>query len=146
MKDEFNKVNLELENEKKGCQHHHHHHHDHDHECGNDCKCDHDHDCDDNCECGCDHDEPVIYVTFDDEGDEEVPCVVLDIFECNGRNYIAISPKADVDEEDEAEVYFYRFSEDGEEVQLDDIETEEEWNAVADLFDKNFFGVEGEEE
>ena len=44
----------------------------------------------------------LINVTFDDEDDTEVPCSVLDIFECNGREYIAIAPKADVDNEDEA--------------------------------------------
>lgn len=101
------------------------------------------------CGCGCDHDheeeESIIYVTFDDEDGTEVPCTVLDIFECEGREYIAIAPKADVDGEDEAEVYFYRYSEDGEEVKLDDVETDEEWGAVADLFDKNFFGDEEEE-
>lgn len=100
------------------------------------------------CGCGCDHDheeeESIIYVTFDDEDGTEVPCTVLDIFECEGREYIAIAPKADVDGEDEAEVYFYRYSEDGEEVKLDDVETDEEWGAVADLFDKNFFGDEEE--
>ena len=100
--------------------------------------------------CGCgEHDEAeesIIYVTFDDEDDTEVPCSVLDIFECNGREYIAIAPKADVDNEDEAEVYFYRYSEEGEEVKLDDIETDEEWNDVAELFDQNFFGDMDDEE
>lgn len=137
--DEFNPIDLE----NKGHCHHHHHH---DHDCSHDCDCDHDHDCDDNCSCGCDHDETVIYVTFDDEGDEEVPCTVLDIFECQGREYIAIAPKSEVDGEEEAEVYFYRFSEDGDEVHLDDIESEDEWNAVADLFDQNFFGLPEDEE
>lgn len=102
------------------------------------------------CGCGCDHgdegEESIIYVTFDDEDGTEVPCTVLDIFECEGREYIAIAPKADVDGEDEAEVYFYRYSEDGEEVKLDDIETDEEWNAVAELFDEAFFGPFDDEE
>ncbi len=99
---------------------------------------------DDGCGCGCgeEMEESIIYVTFDDEDDTEVACSVLDIFECNGREYIAIAPKAEVDGEDEAEVYFYRYSEDGEEVKLDDIETDEEWNDVAELFDANFFGCE----
>lgn len=97
------------------------------------------------CGCGDEMEESIIYVTFDDEDDTEVACSVLDIFECNGREYIAIAPKAEVDGEDEAEVYFYRYSEDGEEVKLDDIETDEEWNDVAELFDANFFGCEDHE-
>lgn len=110
--------------------------------CGTGCGCDgheheHDHDA---CGCGCGgHDEEtLIYVTFEDE-DEEVPCAVLDIFECEGREYIALVPAEEVENADEAEVLFYRYSEDGEEVKLDDIETDEEWDAVASLFDQNFF-------
>lgn len=98
------------------------------------------------CGCGCgghDEEETLIYVTFEDEN-EEVPCAVLDIFECEGREYIAIVP-ADQVESEEAEVLFYRYSEDGEEVKLDDIETDEEWDAVASLFDSNFFADYDEE-
>lgn len=116
--------------------------------CGG-CDCGHEEENVTGCGCGHDHgdegEESIIYVTFDDEDDTEVPCTVLDIFECEGREYIAIAPKADVDGEDEAEVYFYRYSEDGEEVKLDDIETDEEWNAVAELFDEAFFGEFDEE-
>lgn len=116
--------------------------------CGCGCGCGHEEENTTGCGCGCgdETEESIIYVTFDDEDDTEVPCSVLDIFECNGREYIAIAPKADVDNEDEAEVYFYRYSEDGEEVKLDDIETDEEWNDVAELFDQNFFGAMDDEE
>ena len=113
--------------------------------CGCDCGCEEENVNGCSCDCG-DEEESIIYVTFDDEDDTKVPCSVLDIFECNGREYIAIAPKSDVDQEDEAEVYFYRYSEDGEEVKLDDIETDEEWNDVAELFDQNFFGDFEDEE
>lgn len=106
--------------------------------CGTGCGCGHEHEAHD---CGCGHDyeeETLIYVTFEDE-DEEVPCAVLDIFECEGREYIALAPAEEVENADEAEVLFYRYSENGEEVKLDDIETDEEWDAVASLFDQNFF-------
>lgn len=97
------------------------------------------------CGCGHEHDEePVIYVTFEDE-DKEVPCSVLDIFECEGREYIAIVPQ-DVESEEEAEVLFYRYSEDGEDVKLDEVETDEEWEKVAALFDETFFGDFDDEE
>lgn len=97
--------------------------------------------------CGCDDavEESIIYVTFEDE-DEEVPCSVLDIFECDGREYIALVPADQVENADEAEVLFYRFSEDGDDVKLDDIETDEEWDKVATLFDENFFGDFSDEE
>ena len=116
--------------------------------CGCGCGCGQEEENTTGCGCGCgdETEESIIYVTFDDEDDTEVPCSVLDIFECNGREYIAIAPKADVDNEDEAEVYFYRYSENGEEVKLDDIETDEEWNDVAELFDQNFFGAMDDEE
>ena len=94
-------------------------------------------------ECGCHgEEESVIYVTFEDE-DQEVPCSVLDIFECDGREYIALVPQDEVENADEAEVLFYRFSEDGEEVKLDEVETDEEWEKVAALFDEIFFGEIG---
>lgn len=110
--------------------------------------CDHEEENANGCGCGCgeEMEESIIYVTFDDEGETEVPCSVLDIFECNGREYIAIAPKDDVEGEEEAEVYFYRYSENGEDVKLDDIETDEEWNEVAELFDQNFFGPFDEDE
>lgn len=115
--------------------------------CESSCNCDHEHDNTSGCGCGCDHDEmeeSIIYVTFEDE-DEEVPCSVLSIFECEGREYIALAPKDQVEGEDEAEVLFYRFSEDGDDVQLDDIETDEEWDKVASVFDEDFFGPLDEE-
>lgn len=110
--------------------------------------CDHEDENVNGCGCGCgeEMEESIIYVTFDDESDTEVPCSVLDIFECNGREYIAIAPKDEVEGEEEAEVYFYRYSENGEDVKLDDIETDEEWNDVAELFDQNFFGPFDEDE
>ena len=111
--------------------------------CGCGCEEENVHGCGSDCGCGCGDDmmdETIIYVTFDDEDDTEVPCAVLDIFECDGIEYIAITPKEEMDGEDEAEVYFYRYSENGEDVKLDDVETDEEWNKVAELFDEKFFG------
>lgn len=107
--------------------------------CGCGCDCGHEEHTNE-CGCGQEH-EDIIYVTFEDE-DQEVPCVVLDIFECEGREYIAIAPKDQVDGEDDAEVLFYRFSEDGDDVQLDEIETDDEWENVAEVFDELFFGEE----
>lgn len=100
------------------------------------CNCNEDHEC--NCH-GDELEESIIYVTFEDE-DEEVPCNVLDIFECEGTEYIALVPSDQVENADEAEVLFYRFSEEGDDVKLDEIETDEEWDKVATLFDEIYFG------
>jgi hypothetical protein len=105
------------------------------------CGCGHDHgDCHSE-GCGCDHDhgEPVIYVTFEDE-DKEVACDVLGIFEVDNIEYIALAPQ------DEEEVLLYRYSEDDEELKLDEIESDEEYEKVAAEFDALFFEELGEEE
>lgn len=85
--------------------------------------------------CGCSggHDEPVIYVTFEDE-DKEVACDVLGIFEVEDQEYIALAPQ------DEEEVLIYRYSENGEDIQLDEIDSDEEYEKVAAEFDDLFFG------
>ena len=112
--------------------------------CGCGCNDEHDDHKEDTCGCGHDHgdeEEQLIYVTFEDE-DQEVPCVVLNIFECEGKEYIALAPKESIENDDEAEILFYRFSEDEEGVNLDDIESDEEWDKVATVFDEEFFGFE----
>ena len=100
----------------------------------NGCGCNHD---DHGCGCGHNHGEsPVIYVTFEDE-DKEVACDVLGIFEVDNQEYIALAAQ---DEEEDGEVLIYRYSEENEEIQLDEIETDEEYEKVATEFDSLFFG------
>ncbi len=96
-------------------------------------KCDHD--ChDDACDCGHDHEEgSVIYITFDDE-DKEVPCDVLGIFEVDDQEYIA------VETQDNNEVLIYHYSEEGEEIKLDEIESDEEYERIAEIFDEMYYG------
>ncbi|MGL4800517.1 MAG: DUF1292 domain-containing protein [Cellulosilyticaceae bacterium] len=96
------------------------------------CGCSHDHD-HEGCGCSHDHEEPVIYVTFEDE-DKEVACDVLGIFEVDAIEYIALAPK------DEDEVLIYRYAEDGEDIKLDEITSDEEYEKVAAEFDDLFFG------
>ncbi|MHC1746910.1 MAG: DUF1292 domain-containing protein [Cellulosilyticaceae bacterium] len=85
------------------------------------------------CDCGNDHEEPVIYVTFEDE-DKEVACDVLGIFEVDDIEYIALAPQ------DEEEVLIYRYSEENDDIQLDEITNDEEYEKVAAEFDSMFFG------
>ena len=84
--------------------------------------------------CDCNHEEePVIYVTFENE-DDEVACDVLGIFTVDEQEYIALVPQ---DTEDD--VLLYRFDEENDEINLTEIETDEEYEKVAHAFEKEFF-------
>ena len=78
--------------------------------------------------------EMTVTLTLDD--DTEVECVVLTIFNAGEGEYIALLPMEGADSE-EGEVYLYRYSEteDGTPV-LDNIESDEEYEIVADAFDE----------
>lgn len=105
----------------------------------NKCGCGHDHD--GNGCCGEEHEDAVIYVTFEDE-DKEVACDVLGIFEVDDVEYIALAPQ------DEEDILIYRYSEEGDDIKLDEIDSDEEYDKVAAEFDEMFFSEfeESEEE
>lgn len=75
-------------------------------------------------------------VTLTLEDDSEVECAVVTIFEAAGREYIALLPLEGIESE-EGEVYLYRFqeSEDGE-PDLQNIESDDEYEAASDAFDE----------
>ena len=78
--------------------------------------------------------EVIINLELDDG--TEMECVVLSRFPLLGRQYVALLPTANLDD-DEAEVYLYRFAEgEGDEVILDNIEDDEEFETVADRYDE----------
>lgn len=104
-----------------------HHHEDHECCCGG-----HHHD---------EHEEQYLTVLL--ENDEELKCSVLDIFEVNDKEYIALLPVGD------DQVLLYQYVEHSEEdFELLNIETDEEFEQVEeaffDIFDENLF--EDEEE
>lgn len=70
------------------------------------------------------------------EDDTVIDCVVLGIFEADGREYIAVLPE-DGKEDEEGLVYLYRYSEgqEGEPI-LENIESDEEYEIVSDAFDE----------
>lgn len=77
-----------------------------------------------------------MYVTLTLDDDTEVECVVVTIFEAGGRDYIALLP-TEGDEADEGEVYLYRYAEDGDgNPELTNVESDEEYEIVADAFDE----------
>lgn len=80
--------------------------------------------------------ETMVTITLDD--DTEINCVVLSTFEAGGRNYIAVLPTTEGEEEsEESEVYLYRFELDKDNQPiLTNIESDEEYEIVADAFDE----------
>ena len=75
-------------------------------------------------------------VTLSLDDGTEVECAVIRTFPAGDKNYIALLPIADIDE-DESEVYLYRYSinSDNEPV-LENIESDEEYEIVSDAFDE----------
>ena len=91
----------------------------------------HEHDCN----CGCNEEEVTVTLTLDN--DEEIECVVLVIYEVDGKEYIALLPITEEETEEDGEVYLYRYveTEDGEPT-LENIEDDDEYEAAADAFDE----------
>ena len=77
-----------------------------------------------------------LFVTLELDDGTEVETQVITIFEVEGQDYIVLIPEDQVEEE-EGEVYIYRYfeSEDGE-PSLDNIETKEEFDMVSEVFDQ----------
>ncbi|MGN0160321.1 MAG: DUF1292 domain-containing protein [Lachnospiraceae bacterium] len=84
-------------------------------------------------------------VTLTLDNDEELECAVISIFDANDRRYIALLPLEGKDAED-GEVYLYRYNEteDGQ-PDLENIETDEEFEIVSDAFDEMLDDAEYEE-
>lgn len=86
-------------------------------------------------ECNCSSDEPIVTLTLDN--DEVVDCAILTIYEVDGKEYIALLPLDEDGENEEGEVFIYRYKEtEGEEPQLENIEDDDEYEAAADAFDE----------
>lgn len=86
-----------------------------------------------------------VTLTMDD--DSTVECEILTIFDVDDRNYIALLPLDETDEpNEEGEVFIYRYFEDEEgNPSLENIESDEEYEAVADRFDELLDDAEFEE-
>lgn len=70
------------------------------------------------------------------DNDQEVECDILAIFPIKDQFYIALMPQSPVDGYDEGEYFLYRYASDGNNVELSDIETDAEWEAVEDKFEE----------
>ena len=100
----------------------------------------HDHDCN----CGCDHDEDYddteMTVELELDDGRNVTCAIVTILEVNEKDYIVLLPLDENGQNEDGEVWFYRYSEDendpNAEPVLDFIEDDDEYEAVADAFDE----------
>ena len=85
--------------------------------CSGDCA-----DCGSDCQ---DLDQPTVTLTLDD--DTEVKCAVLTIFPApNQKEYIALLPLDENGENEDGEVYLYRYYEENGQPNLDNIDSDEE--------------------
>ena len=78
-------------------------------------------------------------VTLTLEDDSEVECLILAIYQANGKDYIALLPLgADGEPDDDSDVLIYRYVDHGEDEdpEIENIEDDEEYEAAADAFDE----------
>lgn len=84
-------------------------------------------------------------VTLSLDDGTECECAIVRIFPAGDNNYIALLP-LDGPAADNDEVYLYRYAEtDKGEPVLENIDTDEEYEAVADAFDEELDAMEYEE-
>lgn len=97
-------------------------------------------------DCGIDVSQPTVTLTLDD--DTEVVCAVLNIFPApNGNEYIALLPLDENGENQDGEVYLYRYAEtDNGQPTLANIEEDEEYEIAADAFDELLDTMQFDEE
>lgn len=90
--------------------------------------------------------EMTVTLNFDD-GDIE--CSIVTIFECEGRDYIALLPLDEDGNNTDGEVWLYRYSENpddpNEEPELEYIDDDEEFDKVEEAFDQFLDSVEFDE-
>ena len=81
-------------------------------------------------------DRDTMTLDLDDGG--KLECIVLNVFPVNNREYIALPPMNDEGHvEEDAQIFLYRFEELGDdEVNLETIEDDDEFELVSDYFDE----------
>ncbi len=97
------------------------------------------------------YDEEDEEMTVDLELDDgtNVTCAVITILEVEGKDYIVLMPLDENGENDDGEVWFYRYSENPddpeEEPELGYIDDDEEYEKVEDAFDEYLDNAEFDE-
>ena len=77
-------------------------------------------------------------VTLTLENNEELECAVLNIFEADEKEYIALLPVDENGDNTYGQIYLYRFIDNGEEEEpgLENIEEDEEFDRVSAIFNE----------
>ena len=77
-------------------------------------------------------------VTLTLENNEELDCAVLNIFEADEKEYIALLPLDENGDNTDGQIYLYRFIDNGEEEEpgLENIEEDEEFDRVSAVFNE----------
>lgn len=87
---------------------------------------------------GMEDDDSDILVTLSLDDDSEVECRILTIFELEDQDYIVLLPlDKDGNDNEEGKVFIYRYHEDDDgNPSLENIEDDNEYEAVTDRFDE----------
>ena len=95
------------------------------------------------------YDAEEMTVELDLEDGTSVTCAIVTILTVAGQDYIALLPLDDNGQNEDGEVWFYRYFEDesnpDEEPSLEYIEDDAEYEAVEDAFDEYLDSVEFDE-
>ena len=77
-------------------------------------------------------------VTLTLENNEELECAVLNIFEAEEKEYIALLPLDENGDNTDGQIYLYRFIDNGEEEEpgLENISEDEEFDRVSAIFNE----------
>ena len=93
--------------------------------------------------------EEEMTVTLELDDGTSVVCSIVTILEVQGHDYIVLLPLDENGENEDGEVWFYRYSENpldpNEEPELGYIEDDDEYELVADAFDEFLDSVEYDE-
>lgn len=94
-----------------------------------------------------DNEDDDVVVTLNLDDGSEVTCEILTIFDIGDQDYIVLLPLTENGEENpEGQVYIYRYFEDENGApSLDNIESDEEYEAVSKRFDE-IYGEDFEDE
>ena len=96
-----------------------------------------------------DYEDENMTVTMTMEDGEEVTCAIVTILEMDESEYIVLLPLDENGENEDGEVWIYRYSENpedpNEEPRIDFIEDEDEYERISDIFDEYLDGVEFDE-
>ena len=94
-----------------------------------------------------DDEEMYVSITLDDG--VVVKCSIVTIFECEGKDYIALLPLDENGENNDGEVWLYGYTEDENDPDAEPgliyIDNDEEYEKVSDAFDEYLDNVEFDE-